>query len=138
VENLAKVISQPALGQDDIRALKEKIKTTHAEVEEITNRRNVKLIFICLWFFYYKVVKFLLFVNVKNILHCFQKCIFGILKVSNDPMEDKLTLFRQQAAIIARKKDSTAEKLNDVRVEFAAIEDEIKDKKSGKQYGYFF
>jgi intraflagellar transport protein 81 len=52
-------------------------------------------------------------------------------------MEDKLTLFRQQAAIIARKKDSTAEKLNDVRVEFAAIEDEIKDKKSGKQYGYF-
>ena len=41
VENLAKVISQPALGQDDIRSLKEKIKTTHEEVEEITNRRNV-------------------------------------------------------------------------------------------------
>ena len=48
-------------------------------------------------------------------------------------MEDKLTLFRQQAAIIARKKESTAEKLNDVRVELAAIEDEIKEKKSGKQ-----
>ena len=47
-------------------------------------------------------------------------------------MEDKLTLFRQQAAIIARKKESTAEKLNDVRVELAALEDEIKDKKSGK------
>ena len=43
VENLAKVISQPALGQDDIRSLKEKIKTTHEEVEEITNRRNVIL-----------------------------------------------------------------------------------------------
>ena len=41
VENLAKVISQPALGQDDIRSLKDKIKTTHEEVEEITNRRNV-------------------------------------------------------------------------------------------------
>ena len=27
--------------------------------------------------------------------------------VSNDPMEDKLTLFRQQAAIIARKKGNT-------------------------------
>ena len=44
VENLAKVISQPALGQDDIRSLKEKIKTTHEEVEEITNRRNVRLL----------------------------------------------------------------------------------------------
>ena len=53
-------------------------------------------------------------------------------KVSNDPMEDKLTLFRQQAAIIARKKESTAEKLNDVRVELAAIEDEVKEKKSGE------
>ena len=53
--------------------------------------------------------------------------------VTSDPMEDKLTLFRQQAAIIARKKESTAEKLNDVRVELAALEDEIKDKKSGKQ-----
>ena len=47
-------------------------------------------------------------------------------------MEDKLTLFRQQAAIIARKKESTAENLNDVRVEFAALEDEVKEKKAGK------
>ena len=58
-------------------------------------------------------------------------------------MEDKLTLFRQQAAIISRKKESTAEKLNDVRVELAAIEDEVKEKKSGEiltlclKYGLF-
>ena len=45
-------------------------------------------------------------------------------------MEDKLTLFRQQAAIISRKKESTAEKLNDVRVELNALEEEVKDKKS--------
>ena len=57
---------------------------------------------------------------------------FYMMKVSNDPMEDKLTLFRQQAAIIARKKESTAEKLNDVRVELSALEDEVKEKKSGK------
>ena len=62
VKNLQKVISQPALGQDDIRNLKDKIKSVQDEVEEVTKRRNV----------------------------------------SNDPMEDKLTLFRQQAAIIAR------------------------------------
>ena len=47
-------------------------------------------------------------------------------------MEDKLTLFRQQAAIISRKKESTAEKLNDVRVELQSLEEEVKDKKSGK------
>ena len=35
--------------------------------------------------------------------------------VTNDPMEDKLTLFRQQAAIISRKKESTAEALGDAR-----------------------
>lgn len=47
-------------------------------------------------------------------------------------MEDKLTLFRQQAAIISRKKESTAEKLNDVRVELNTLEEEVKDKKSGE------
>ena len=49
-------------------------------------------------------------------------------------MEDKLTLFRQQAAIISRKKESTAEKLNDVRVELANLEEEVKEKKSGKMF----
>ena len=47
-------------------------------------------------------------------------------------MDDKLTLFRQQAAIIARKKESTAEKLNDVRVELATLDEEVKEKKAGK------
>ena len=84
VDNLQKVISQPALGGEDIKALQDKIKAVQDEVEEITKRRNV----------------------------------------TNDPMEDKLTLFRQQAAIIARKKESTAEKLNDSRNDLAVVEDE--------------
>ena len=58
--------------------------------------------------------------------------LIRICQVSNDPMEDKLTLFRQQAAIISRKKESTAEKLNDVRVELNTLEEEVKDKKSGE------
>jgi len=37
--------------------------------------------------------------------------------VTSDPMEDKLTLFRQQAAIVARKKEGTAERLNETRLE---------------------
>ena len=90
VDSLQRVIAQPALGQDDIKALKEKIKNVQDEVEEITKRRNV----------------------------------------TNDPMEDKLTLFRQQAAIIARKKESTAEKLNDFRNDLAGLEEEVKDKRA--------
>ena len=50
--------------------------------------------------------------------------------VSSDPMEDKLTLFRQQAAIIARKKETTAERLNDARASLNHAEDEIRDKRS--------
>ena len=56
VDNLQKVIDQPALGQDDIAALKEKMKTVRGAIEELTNKKNV----------------------------------------SNDPIEDKLTLFRQR------------------------------------------
>ena len=55
--------------------------------------------------------------------------------VSSDPMEDKLTLFRQQAAIIARKKESTAERLSDARAALAGAEDEVRDKKT--QVGSF-
>ena len=58
VDNLQKVIDQPALGQDDIAALKEKMKTVRGEIEELTNKKNV----------------------------------------SNDPIEDKLTLFRQRVS----------------------------------------
>ena len=49
--------------------------------------------------------------------------------VSSDPMEDKLTLFRQQAAIITRKKETTAERLNDARSALSAAEDDVRDKK---------
>ena len=58
VENLQKVIDQPALGQDDIASLKDNIKATQKEIEELTNKKNV----------------------------------------SNDPIEDKLTLFRQRVS----------------------------------------
>ena len=46
--------------------------------------------------------------------------------VTSDPTVDKLTLFRQQAAIIARKKESTAERLNDARAEVAHVEEEVR------------
>ena len=81
--------NQPALGQDDLNKLKDNIKNVNAEVNELTEKRNV----------------------------------------SNDPMEDKLTLFRQQAAIVSRKKESTAEKLNDTRNEEHTHEEEVAEKR---------
>ncbi|KAJ7994081.1 hypothetical protein DPEC_G00262230 [Dallia pectoralis] len=48
----------------------------------------------------------------------------------NDPMDDKLSLFRQQASIITRKKESKAEELQEAREELAALERELSQKNS--------
>eukprot|EP00094_Tigriopus_californicus_P013448 TCALIF_13008-PA protein Name:"Similar to Ift81 Intraflagellar transport protein 81 homolog (Mus musculus)" AED:0.03 eAED:0.03 QI:0/1/0.5/1/1/1/2/161/727 len=88
-----KVISQAALGKEDIAKIKSKIDAVSKELVDISNKRNV----------------------------------------TNDPIEDKLTLFRQQAAIIGRKKSNTAEKLNDVRTETAALTSELTEMKDKMQ-----
>ncbi|XP_018118840.1 intraflagellar transport protein 81 homolog isoform X2 [Xenopus laevis] len=49
-------------------------------------------------------------------------------RMRNDPMDDKLSLFRQQAAIIARKKETKAEELQEAKEEIANIEREIAQK----------
>ncbi|KAL0979540.1 hypothetical protein UPYG_G00186350 [Umbra pygmaea] len=48
----------------------------------------------------------------------------------NDPMDDKLSLFRQQASIITRKKESKAEELQQAREELAALERDLSQKNS--------
>ncbi|KPP60497.1 hypothetical protein Z043_121502, partial [Scleropages formosus] len=50
--------------------------------------------------------------------------------VKNNPMDDKLSLFRQQASIIARKKEAKAEELQEAREELAAAEKELAQKSS--------
>lgn len=50
--------------------------------------------------------------------------------VRNDPMDDKLSLFRQQATIIVRKKESKVEELQEAREELAAVEKELNMKSS--------
>lgn len=89
VENLERVTGQPVLGKDDITDIRRKISDLQAEMNELTEKKNV----------------------------------------TNDPMEDKLTLFRQQAAIIARKKDGTAERLHDIRNEASLVEEEVAGKR---------
>lgn len=51
----------------------------------------------------------------------------------NDPMDDKLTLYRQQASIIFRRKESKAEELQEAREELAAAERELRLRSSQAQ-----
>lgn len=47
----------------------------------------------------------------------------------SDPVQDKLALFRQQASIIARKKEAAAESYKSVMDELAALESELQSKR---------
>jgi len=49
--------------------------------------------------------------------------------VRNDPIDDKLSLFRQQASIIARKKEAAGEKLHDAMDELQSLESEVAKKR---------
>ncbi|KAM4809017.1 intraflagellar transport protein 81 homolog [Rhinophrynus dorsalis] len=51
-------------------------------------------------------------------------------RMRNDPTDDKLSLFRQQAAIITRKKETKAEELQEAKEEIANLEKEIAQKSS--------
>uniref|UniRef100_A0A3P8RRC0 Intraflagellar transport protein 81 homolog n=1 Tax=Amphiprion percula TaxID=161767 RepID=A0A3P8RRC0_AMPPE len=51
----------------------------------------------------------------------------------NDPMDDNLTLYRQQASIIIRRKESKAEQLQEAREELAAAERELRQRSSQAQ-----
>eukprot|EP00064_Thunnus_orientalis_P000396 superscaffoldBa00000019_g396 len=46
----------------------------------------------------------------------------------NDPMDDKLTLYRQQASIIIRRKEAKAEELQEAREELSAAERELRQR----------
>ncbi|TMS03438.1 Intraflagellar transport protein 81-like protein [Larimichthys crocea] len=48
-------------------------------------------------------------------------------------MDDKLTLYRQQASIIIRRKESKAEELQEAREELAAAERELKQRTNQAQ-----
>ncbi|XP_040010512.1 intraflagellar transport protein 81 homolog isoform X3 [Xiphias gladius] len=51
----------------------------------------------------------------------------------NDPMDDKLTLYRQQASIIIRRKESKAEELQEAREGLAVSERELRQRISQAQ-----
>ncbi|XP_046546796.1 LOW QUALITY PROTEIN: intraflagellar transport protein 81 homolog [Haliotis rubra] len=49
--------------------------------------------------------------------------------MSNEPTDDKLSLFRQQAGIIAHKKEAAAERLRDMREEYNHVMQEAEQKR---------
>eukprot|EP00794_Sanderia_malayensis_P010972 gene10972-12135_t len=49
--------------------------------------------------------------------------------VQSDPMDDKLSVFRQQAAVISNKKVAAAEKMQEVTDELSNAEEELQEKK---------
>jgi len=49
--------------------------------------------------------------------------------VQGDPIDDKLSVFRQQAAVIANKKSAAAEKMQEFTEELHGVEEELKEKK---------
>ncbi|RVE68911.1 hypothetical protein OJAV_G00096240 [Oryzias javanicus] len=53
----------------------------------------------------------------------------------NDPIDDKLTLYRQQASIISRKKEAKAEELQEAREALATAEREMKQRHSQSSQG---
>ena len=55
--------------------------------------------------------------------------------LAGDPTDDKQSLFRQQATIIARKKESAAEALREARDELHRMEGEIKEKREAANQG---
>lgn len=49
--------------------------------------------------------------------------------MSNDPKDDKLSLFRQQASIIARKKEGRADSLHEAKEELVQAKQELVEKR---------
>lgn len=48
---------------------------------------------------------------------------------NRDLSDDKLIMFRQQATIVARKKDQCAENLKNLRSEHAVLDKQLKEKR---------
>ncbi|XP_034027169.1 intraflagellar transport protein 81 homolog [Thalassophryne amazonica] len=88
VQYLQKMVSEPAVGQDDLQELWNKIKDVESQINHLMEKRMMR----------------------------------------NDPMEDKLSLYRQQASIIVRKKEAKAEELQEAREDLAAAERELQQR----------
>jgi intraflagellar transport protein 81 len=90
IQNLQKIVTEPAMGQSDLDVIRRKIGETNAEINKLVEKRMM----------------------------------------AGNPTDDKLSLFRQQAAIVSRKKKAAAETVQQIREEVSRTEAECEEKRS--------
>ena len=86
---LQRILSEPAMSNDDLESIREDIRNLNTEVSDYTERKLSKAA----------------------------------------PHDDKLSMFRQQASIIAKKKEGTAQRLRDNMNEYGNISKELDEKR---------
>ncbi|KAA0199560.1 hypothetical protein HAZT_HAZT007344 [Hyalella azteca] len=128
VATLTRISHMPAMGQDDIDAINAKIEATVAEINSLNDQRLKEVEEVA---------------GDENKVHgCVhenKRCVVVCMRTRDTTQNSlpqqmgKLSFFRQNAAMIARRKQQTADRLTELRGELNSAYEELKDKQDELQ-----